>query len=97
MHHEHDHKVKVTDATADGDKPRSSTDKENLGNADEKADAQSIAQSSVLGITRLDELDPVALNSAFKFAAWSSVALVRPLIHRFCSALIAISRSPFRP
>jgi len=42
----------------------------------EKEDTHSVAESSVqIGITRAEELDPVALNEAFKFAAWSSVAL----------------------
>jgi hypothetical protein len=31
------------------------------------------------GVTDEKDLDPVALNKAFKFAAWSSVVLVRSL------------------
>lgn len=55
---------------------KSSTEKVNTENVDEKAEVRSIAQSQIqIGITRLDDLDPVALNKAFKFAAWSSVAL----------------------
>lgn len=65
--------------------------------ADEKADAHSVADSSVqVGITRAEELDPVALNKAFKFAAWSSVALVRT-IHRPFLTLITNQLSSFRP
>jgi len=70
--HVHHH----TDATAKEEERKSSTEKVNLNNEDEKADTHSVAQSSVqIGITRADELDTVALNKAFKFAAWSSVAL----------------------
>ena len=78
--HAHHHIKERTDApaAANEDERKSSTEKVN---ADEKADAQSVAHSSVLGITRADELDPVALDKAFKFAAWSSVALVRSFIH----------------
>jgi hypothetical protein len=55
---------------------KSSTDKVNTENVDEKAEVHSITKSVVqIGITRLDDLDPVALNKAFNFAAWSSVAL----------------------
>jgi urea-proton symporter len=32
------------------------------------------------GVTDEKDLDPVALNKAFKFAAWSSVALVRGIL-----------------
>jgi len=76
LHHHVNHVKERADATANEDERKSSTEKVNLGNADEKEDARSIAQSSVqIGITRADELDPVALDKAFKFAAWSSLAL----------------------
>ena len=62
-----------------------------MGNAEDKADAHSVAQSSVqIGITRAGDLDPVALNKAFKFAAWSSVALVRSLVHHFLLSLLTL-------
>ena len=64
-----------------------------------EADAQSVAESSVqIGITRAEELDPVALNKAFKFAAWSSVALVRVIhIHKPFPTLITNQLLSFRP
>ena len=37
-----------------------------------------IEETTVVGITTEKDLDPVALEKAFKFAAWSSLALVRP-------------------
>lgn len=77
--HAHHHVKEQTDAPAAEDERKSSTEKVN---AEEKADTQSVAQSSVIGITRADELDPVALDKAFKFAAWSSLALVRPVPSR---------------
>jgi hypothetical protein len=72
--HVHQHAEKPTNQDA----PNSSTEKVPDEKAGEKAETQSVAESSVqIGITRAEDLDPVALDKAFKFAAWSSVALVR--------------------
>jgi hypothetical protein len=86
-HVDHPHRGK--EDAKDLDNKKTSTEKVDVeAAADEKADAQSSAESSVqLGITRAEELDPVALNKAFKFAAWSSVALVRSFVRAPCPAL----------
>ena len=47
-------------------------------NAVENGVTEPVAEIPVqTGITRANELDPVVLNKDFKFAVWSSVALVR--------------------
>ena len=80
--HVHHPETKATGNTNEGG-PSSSIEKVPEEKAAEKVDPEakdthSVAESSVqIGITRAEELDPVALNKAFKFAAWSSVALVR--------------------
>lgn len=89
----------VSGAAANPEGPSSSSEKVPEEKAGEKADTHSVAESSVqIGITRAEELDPVALNEAFKFAAWSSVALVRFfIIHKTTSALITNQLLSFRP
>jgi len=52
---------------------------------DKKDDAESISEKAEhhvipLGVTGKDDLDPVALHKAWKFAAWSSLILVRSLL-----------------
>lgn len=43
-----------------------------------------------------DDLDPVALNKAFRFAAWSSLALVRILIHECSTTDLSVDFSASR-
>ena len=79
-HHETKPTATTKEVTPTEGGPSASIEKvpEEVEKAAGKEDAQSVAESSVqIGITRAEELDPVALNKAFKFAAWSSVALVR--------------------
>ena len=76
VHHD---KTKAT-ATANEGGPSSPIKKVPEEKAAEKEVTHSVAVVQI-GITRAEELDPVALNKAFKFAARSSVALVR-FIHK---------------
>ncbi|KAG6859950.1 hypothetical protein C0995_001386 [Termitomyces sp. Mi166 len=43
------------------------------------ADVESVSDDTALGLTEDHDLDPAALKKAFKFAAWSSIVLVRHL------------------
>ena len=56
----------------------------------ERVKPASIAGDSFDGKEEDDELDPVALNKAFKFATWSSVGLVNFLFFFFVSPDICI-------
>ena len=65
------YKTKATATTDEGGSSREES-------AAETEVIDTVSESEVLiGITRADELDPVALNKDFKFAVWASVALVR--------------------
>lgn len=63
-------------------KEHHSDSSEKTAQLDEKAspydENQSISASDIPGITEDNELDPVQLNKAFRFTAWSSVILVSP-------------------
>ena len=65
--------------------------------------AASIAGDSFDAKEETDELDPVALNKAFKFATWSSVVLVNFLILSAMSSsipdflLLLLVRRPYSP
>lgn len=59
-------------------------EKRDRANTDEKddtvADTRSASDEPVVPLVDVSDLDPVALKKAFKFAAWSSVALVRSTV-----------------
>jgi len=50
------------------------------GDEDEKKSKEAIDAAEVENDETDAELDPVGLQKAFRFAAWSSVALVRPFL-----------------
>ena len=103
----HHHETKATATTKEANPneggPTASVEKvpEEVEKAAGKEDAHSIAESSVqIGITRAEELDPVALDKAFKFAAWSSVVLVRFISyvdHPYTDYYITNQLLSFRP
>jgi hypothetical protein len=66
----------VLDAPPDA-KEHSETDSKNEKDLKD-AIHPAIEETTVTGITTEKDLDPVALEKAFKFAAWSSLALVCP-------------------
>ena len=73
-----DHGLKdVMDAPTEGKAP-SDTDSKN--EKEPKETVATVHEHAVrAGITDEKDLDPVALNKAFRFAAWSSIILVRSI------------------
>jgi hypothetical protein len=61
--------------TARDAKARDSTE----GDEDDKKSKEAVETAEVENDESDNELDPAALHKAFRFAAWSSVALVGPL------------------
>jgi len=53
------------------------------GDDDEKKSREAIEAAEVENDESDKDLDPVGLQKAFRFAAWSSVALVGPSTHSF--------------
>jgi urea-proton symporter len=49
---------------------------------DEKKSKEAVEIAAAENDDSDKELDPAGLNKAFRFAAWSSVALVGPFLHR---------------
>lgn len=78
--HPHGHSTR----TATNDSPLPDDSKNGRSMDDEKndgvaADARSVSDEPIVPLVDTSDLDPVALKKAFRFAAWSSVALVRTL------------------
>ena len=57
----------------------------------ELTETRSISDDEGPGITPDPDLDPVALDKAFRFAAWSSLALVCIFSYAFYQMLMTIS------
>ena len=61
------------------------------GHEHELTETRSISDDEGPGITPDPDLDPVALDKAFRFAAWSSLALVCIFCYAFYQMLMTIS------
>lgn len=57
----------------------------------EVTETQSVSDDVGPGITPDPDLDPVALDKAFRFAAWSSLALVCIFTYPFYQTLMTMS------
>lgn len=89
------HSQNHTSQNTANDSPLPEDEKRDRANSDEKddtvADTRSASDEPIVPLVDVSDLDPVALKKAFKFAAWSSVALVR------FSVLPPALHSPFFP
>lgn len=78
------HSQNHTSQNTVNDSPLPEDEKRDRANTDAKddtvADTRSASDEPIVPLVDVSDLDPVALKKAFKFAAWSSVALVRSTV-----------------